>query len=283
MSNREMQQSGELIAVCSGKGGIGRTLLAVNLAIALKKKNLQVSILDADFQFGDVNMAMDLQSSLTIYDLVNEIHKLDETRLNDFLITHSSGVKVLSAPARPEFADLITTEVIEKTVDLLVKENDYVVVDTEVGLQEKSLAIIEKATQILLVTNLEIATLKNTKLMLETFVTLGLRDKVKIIVNQSTITGIVKLADLPAILGIETLHYLPNDVNIATKSLNQGIPFVTSRGTIDLAKAYYKLAEDLIEKKETTEQIEKEKIEKPPSFLAGLFSKQKPAKRIERK
>lgn len=278
MSNQEIQQRGELIAVCSGNGGIGRTLLAVNLAIALKKKNLQVSILDADFQFGDVNMALDLQSKLTILNLVNEINRLDETGLNDFLVTHGSGVTVLSAPARPEYANLITTEVIEKAVDLLVKENDYVVVDTEVGLQEKSLTIIEKADQILLITNLEIATLKNTKLMLETFVTLGLRDKVKIIVNQSTTKGIIKLADLPAILGKEALYCIPSNVNVATKSLNQGIPIVTSRGTSDLAKAYYKLAEQLIDKKETTGIIEKR-----PSLLSGVFSKQKQVKRIERK
>lgn len=145
MSNQEIQKRGELIAVCSGNGGIGRTLLAVNLAIALKKKNLKVSILDADFQFGDVNMALDLQSKLTILDLVNELNRLDETGLNDFLVTHGSGVTVLSAPARPEYANLITTEVIEKAVGLLVKENDYVVVDTEVGLQEKSLTEIGRA------------------------------------------------------------------------------------------------------------------------------------------
>ncbi|MCT8136524.1 P-loop NTPase [Anaerobacillus sp. CMMVII] len=152
MSGKALQQ-GELIAVCSGKGGVGRTLLSVNLAIALKKKNLKVSILDGDFQFGDVNMAMDLQTDTTIYDLVNDIDQLTVTNVNDYLVTHQTGVRVLPAPNRPEFADLVTPDVIEKTIEILMKENDYVVVDTEVGFHEKSLMIIEKADQILLVTN----------------------------------------------------------------------------------------------------------------------------------
>ncbi|RXJ01907.1 MinD/ParA family protein [Anaerobacillus alkaliphilus] len=277
MSEKTLQEQGELIAVCSGKGGVGRTLLTVNLAIALKKKNLKVSILDGDFQFGDVNMAMDLQSASTIYELLKNETRIDELALNELLVTHQSGVKVLPAPDRPEFADLVTPEVVDQVVDIMVSQNDYVVVDTEVGFQEKSLAIIEKATQVLLVTNLEIATLKNTKLMLETFTTLGLREKVKIIVNQSTKKGFVKLEDLPSILDTDLLYYLPDNDSVATKSLNQGIPFGVSRGKTDLAKALYKLAHQLIEKKDVASLKHNSK----PIF-AKLFTKQKHMKRSGR-
>ncbi|MCT8136525.1 hypothetical protein H1D32_01335 [Anaerobacillus sp. CMMVII] len=115
--------------------------------------------------------------------------------------------------------------------------------------------------------------------MLETFVTLGLRDKVKLIVNKSTVKGFVKVEDLPAILGTDMLYYLPENDQVATKSLNQGIPFVMSRGKTDLAKALYKLAELLIEKIEINELSNKSK----PICCAKLFSKKKRVKRGERK
>jgi pilus assembly protein CpaE len=275
MTEAEFQQRGELIVVCSGKGGIGRTMLTVNLAIALKMKHPKVSIFDGDFQFGDVNMALDLQANSTIYEFVDMLDQLDDTNLDEYLLEHSSGVNVLSAPDRPEFSDLVTLEVIDKATELLLRRNDYVVVDTEVGLQERSLSIMEKADHILLLTNLEISTLKNTKLMLETYINLGLIHKVKVIVNQSTVKGIVNLADLPKILDTETLYYLPNNESVAVKSLNQGDPFVINSEKTDLAKALYKLADQIMYKNEFIRR------KKRSSFLPNLFVKQKRIKRVE--
>ena len=172
-------QRGKLIAVCSAKGGIGRTTLSVNLAVALLKKNYTVGVLDGDFQFGDVNLALDLKFSLTIKDVLEGIGSLDEHSLANFLAVHESGVRVLSAPDRPEFADLITNEAVNKIVDVMLTGHDYVVVDTSVGLHEHSIRFVERADQFLVVTNLEMAALKNTRLLLETLELLGLRSKVR--------------------------------------------------------------------------------------------------------
>jgi pilus assembly protein CpaE len=277
MPEEEFQQRGELIVVCSGKGGIGRTMLSVNLAIALKKKHRKVCIIDGDIQFGDVNMALDLQSNSTIYNLVQVADQLGEDSLEEYLITHSSGVNVLSAPDRPEYADLITSEVLEAASELLLLGNDYVVVDTEVGLQERSIAMMEKADHILLVTNLEISTLKNTKLMLETYKTLNLFHKVKVIVNRSTMKGIIKIEDLPEILDTETFYCLPNNENVVMKSLNQGYPFVEHSEKSDVAKACCKLADQLMYKNEMMARRKKQS-----SFLPKLFLKQKRDKGVKK-
>jgi pilus assembly protein CpaE len=87
---------------------------------------------------------------------------LDQYGLANFLNLHDSGLKVLSAPERPEYADLITHPLIEKVIELLLVQHDYLIVDTGVGLQDKTVGILEKADQILVVTNLEMTTLKNT-------------------------------------------------------------------------------------------------------------------------
>lgn len=264
------EKRGEMIAVCSAKGGIGRTVLAVNLAVALSKNNIQVGIMDGDFQFGDVSLALDLHPTFTIKDVVEGLETLDAFALAGYLIHHSSGVRVLAAPDRPEYADLVTHEVINRVCDYLLAQQDYLIVDTGVGLSEKSLQLIEKADQVFLVTNLEMATIKNTKLMLETMELLGLKEKVQVIVNRSTMESVIQASDVSDILGEETLVYIPNQFSIVSQSLNIGIPFVMNQGKTDVAKAVFKLAEQMISRREIA-------VFKPkaPSLLQSIFHKPK--------
>ncbi|MBM7660296.1 pilus assembly protein CpaE [Bacillus mesophilus] len=268
MSEEKNQKRGEFIAVCSAKGGVGRTLLTVNLAVALCKKNIRISILDGDFQFGDVSLAMDLQSTFTIKDVIQEITRLDEYTLASYLSHHESGVKVLSAPDQPEYADLITEETLEKIIPLMLTQNEYTIADTGVGLNEKTLLLLEKADQILLVSNLEMATLKNTKAMLETLEKLELRDKVRLVVNRATMESVIQAADVPDILGEEEPIFIPNDFQISSQSLNIGIPFVMNQGKTELAKSVFKMAEQISSRREIT-MIKK----KAPSFISRMFTK----------
>jgi pilus assembly protein CpaE len=236
-------QHGKLIAVCSAKGGIGRTTLTVNLAVALIKKNFSVAIMDGDFQFGDVNLAMDLKFSLTIKEVLEGIGSIDVASLANYLAVHESGVRVLSAPERPEYADLVTNEAADKILDVLLSGHDYVVVDTPVGLDEQSLRFIEKADQILVITNLEMASLKNTKLFLDTLDILGQREKVRIIINRANMESVIKATDAAKILAVEKPIYIPNDFQICSQSINLGIPFVIKHSKSEVAKAVFKMAE----------------------------------------
>jgi pilus assembly protein CpaE len=269
--NKEIPNRGEMIAVCSAKGGIGRTILTVNLAAAVYKKNIAVSVLDGDFQFGDVGLAMDLQSSITIKDVIETINTLDEHSLPAYLSNHESGVKVLPAPERPEFADLIAKENVNLILDTMISLFDYVFVDTGVGFNDHTLNFIEKADQILVVTNLEMATLKNTKLMLETFEMLGLREKVKVIINRATMESVISATDAANILKEDTPYYIPNDFQVCSQSLNIGIPFVLNQSKTEVAKSLYKMAEQITSKKERIPQ----KTGKNPTLLSKLFSKKR--------
>lgn len=265
---KRKQKRGEMIVVCSAKGGVGKTVLSVNLAVALSKKNIKISLLDGDFQFGDVSLAMDLHPTFSIKDIVEDIESLDEYTLASYLIHHDSGVRILSAPDRPEYADLITPKVTDKVCDLLLEKHDFLIVDTGVGFQENSLYLVEKADQILVVTNLEMSTLKNTKLMMETLETLGLQHKIQVVINRSTMESVIQATDVPEILGEESPIYIPNQFQMVSQSLNVGIPFVINQGKADLSKSVFKMAEQLSSRREIS--VFKSKS---PSFLSSLFQK----------
>jgi pilus assembly protein CpaE len=248
MEDPELQKQsrkGKMVIICSAKGGVGKTTLAVNLAIALNKKKLQVALMDGDFQFGDVNVAMDLGSSFSISDVAESIETLDSYSLNSFISKHTSGVRVLSAPESPELADLITPEIINDVCDLIIEDYHYLIVDTGVGLNDQTLTFLEKADEILLVTTLELISIKNTKRLLQIIETLEMRGKVKVVLNRSTMESVIEASQVPQILAIENLYSIPNNFQIASKSLNLGIPFVINQPSSDLAKAVFKVAEQL--------------------------------------
>lgn len=248
---------GRMIAVCSAKGGIGRTILSVNLAVSLSKRNNSVAILDGDFQFGDVSLAMDLQHTFTIKEAMEGISSLDEYRLEEYMSNHPSGVRVLPAPDRPEFADLLTKEAVSKMVDFLLARNDFVVCDTGAGLNEHTLNLIEMADEILVIATLEMAAMKNTKLLLETLGILGLREKVRVVLNRANMESVIKAEDGAKILGEETPIFIPNDFQICSKSLNMGTPFVASRSKTEIAKAVFKMAEMIASNKPGTSAVKK--------------------------
>lgn len=269
----QKQKRGEMISVCSAKGGVGRTVMTVNLAVALCKKNIKVGVLDGDYMFGDVSLAMDLQSAFTLKDVIEDIADLDEVTLESYFSRHESGVRVLSAPTRPEYSELVTKENINKILDLMLLQFDYVLVDTGVGLHEQTLPLLEKADQILMLTNLEMSTLKNTKLMLETLEAIDLKEKVTTVVNRSTMESVISASDVPDILEDYELQYIPNDFQIASQSLNIGIPFVVNQGKTEIAKAVYKMAEQLTTRREIKVYESGE-----PSFLSKIFQRSKRSK-----
>ncbi|WP_226643725.1 AAA family ATPase [Mesobacillus subterraneus] len=262
---------GELIAVCSAKGGIGRTVLTVNLAGALVKKNISVAILDGDFQFGDIGLAMDLKSAFTIQEVIEGMSTLDEYSIEGYMSKHESGVKVMAAPDRPEFADLVTKEAVDRILDLMLLNYDYVIVDTSVGLNDHTVHIAEKADQIMVMANLEMTALKNTKLMLETFDILELKNKVTLVINRADMESVIQAADAARILGYEDPVYIPNDFQTCSQSLNIGIPFVINQGKTDVAKAIFKMAERISTRREIT--LFKES--KSPSFLSKLIGRKR--------
>ncbi|WP_069365799.1 AAA family ATPase [Salisediminibacterium beveridgei] len=269
------EKMGRVIAVCGAKGGIGKTLISVNLAVALGKTNLDVAIVDGDLQFGDVSLSMDLQPEDSIKELVEDQGMAKPNTVMRYLTEHASGVRVLPAPERPEFAEMVTTDAMKVVLNDLKRSHDYIIIDNGIGLLDLTVETMEMADDILIVTNLEMSALKNTRLMLETMKELNYRDKTSLVVNRFTMESLMKGEEIPEMLGFEDAHFLPNNYKIASQSLNLGLPFVISQSKSDLAKAVFKMAQAINQPLDQNEEHQPKrnmtaKPEKPSFFKKWL-------------
>ena len=222
-------RKGEIIVFISGKGGVGKTVISVNTAVALNNKGFSTCILDGSFQFGDVNLAFDIQPRLTISDLVKENESLEGIKIYDYLHIHDSGVSILAAPPKPEYADLVTTAVLPKVCEKILEKHEFLIVDLPSGLSELNLSFLEMADRIFLVTDLEMAALKNSKAMLRTLRMLGMEKQIKVIVNRSDMEGLIKVNDVQDMLETDELFTISNNFKVVSKSFNIGIPFVIGK------------------------------------------------------
>ena len=135
-----------LVCVLGPKGGTGKTLTSTSLAVALAEAGKSVALVDLDLQFGDVGLCLGLTPETTIFDLVRTGGSLDEEKLEGFMLTHSTGVKVLLAPSRPDHAAVVSVEFLREVYATLRQMFDYVVVDTPPGFTPEVIATIDNAT-----------------------------------------------------------------------------------------------------------------------------------------
>ncbi|PZR62499.1 MAG: hypothetical protein DLM71_06730 [Chloroflexi bacterium] len=237
----------QVIAVFSPKGGAGRTTVATNLAVALHRENdARVCVVDANLQFGDVGVLLNLNpKTRSVLDAV-EGGEPDAELLNSVVINHSSGIRVLLAPPAPESADLVTPAYLRKLVDVLRINHEYVVVDLPATLNDHSLAVMDAADTILVLSALEITTIKNVRLFLEVADQLEYgRDKVRLIINRSDTALGIRINDVEASIRRPIDGSIVSDGRLAVLAVNRGVPFVVSHPESPLARDIVKLARSI--------------------------------------
>lgn len=240
----------QVVTIFSGKGGVGKTTITVNLATALATlTGEKVAVLDLDLQFGDVALMMDLNGKVTMADLTQEVDTIDAERMEDYLLTHKSGVKVLAAPARPEEAEFIRGGHIGKVIQILRQNYKYVLIDTAPTFQEVNLAALDQSDKIFVVSVLELATIKNIHLSLQIMEQLNYaQDKINLILNRADSEHGLGLKELEKTLQMSVKVKIPSDGSVAVRALNTGEPFVLSNPKSAIAKSIFELA-NLVEPK----------------------------------
>ena len=238
--------TGDLLVLFGGKGGIGKTTLAVNLATAIAIESKQrVAIVDLDVQMGDIALMLSVVPERSVVDAAFSADRLEPEFLQSLLYTDRTGIRVLPAPAAPEESAEITAAQIGQVLDALMRTFDYVVVDTAPALNDINLTALQKATLILLLTTPELPSLKRTK------ISLGLllrawnfpEERIKLIVNYPYTHNGVMLSDMESTLDYPIFWKIPYDATVA-ESVKQGRPCVEarpnarfSRNLIELARA----------------------------------------------
>jgi pilus assembly protein CpaE len=232
-----------MVCVLGPKGGTGKTLTASNLAVTLAKGGERVVLVDLDLQFGDVGLALGVSPEKTIYDLAKSGGSLDMEKLETYLTTHVSGVRVLLAPTRPDQASFVSTDLLRDVFSLLRSNYDYVVVDTPPGFTPEVIASIDVSTHICIVGMLDSLSLKNTKLGLETLELMGYdNNRITVLLNRADSRMGISTDDVEAIVGRTPDVLVPSNREIA-KSMTDGVPIVIAAERSEAARAFRELAD----------------------------------------
>ncbi len=243
------RRDGQTIAVFSPKGGVGCTTIATSLAVAIRQEaGMRVALVDGSLPFGDIGILLDLPPTRSIMDLQGPTDVVDADFVETALMTHErSGVKVLLAPQRPEMADMVTGELLRRTLALLRDRNEYVVVDTWSALDERVLTALEEADKVLLVTSLDLSAIKSVKVFLEVADLLKFPpEKIMLVVTRATAPVGITIADVESTLGRSVDIRIPADDRGVARSINEGDPIVLSGRGTPVAQAIAALARRIV-------------------------------------
>lgn len=255
--------TGQVITIMSAKGGSGKTVLATNLALLLARiPDKKVALVDADLQFGDVCLVLQLEPRFTMVNAAHELHQLDGELLDSLLTEHPSGLKVLAAPLEPAFADDITTAGLMQMIDILRENYDYVLIDTASLLDELILSLIEKSDHVMMLVDMDLPSVKNAKLALETLRLLKFSTgNVQLVMNRSNSKSKLDNKEIESALKMEISAAIPSDAIVAA-SVNEGRPVVETDPKSKVAKGLEDVAELIAGK-----------IPEPAGKSGGLFGR----------
>lgn len=236
--------AGSIITVFGPKGGIGKTTLSTNLAIALKKHtSTRVVLVDIDAYFGDVAVMLGMDPERSLLDIIAESTAHDEfPKLESYLTEHRSGLQVLAARHPGDVGASPDPELIARILKTLARSFDFVVVDTPGAFGPQVAAALDESTTVLLVTTVDIASIKDARFSLDTLRGAGFgTDRLKLVVNHATNANSVTDADVARTVNYEVSWVLPHDSAVPI-STQHGDPVMMSNPKALMARKVDSLA-----------------------------------------
>jgi len=230
--------------IVSPKGGVGKTVLATNLAVGLASVAPRgVVILDLDLQFGDVAYALGLRPRHTMFDAVPSNGQLDITTLKVYLTHHKSDLYALCAPDDPARGEMITVSDVERIVTLLSAEFDHVVVDTGAGLSEPTLATLEMATDVVFVPDMDVPSVRHLAKVITAFDQIGLSEfRSHVVLNRADAKVGLSMSSVATQAGLDIDIRIPLSKQVPI-SLNEGTPVILSHPRSPVTRRIWELVE----------------------------------------
>lgn len=233
------------LSVFSNKGGVGKTSIAMNLALELAKNTKEdVVLLDLNFQLGDVTTFWDLNPSFNISYMIKNSSKLNE----EFLLStvekyKNTSLYILADPPYFKNADFVTVNDIENLITALKKTFSYIIIDTATGFGNKVMKVLELSDMVLFVTTVNLPALRNCQKCLELFSELGFdNEKIKIVINRYMETDEVKYEDVESLLKKKVFFKIPNNYFTMMSAINKGVPVSDVNSASNIAKSYKNLS-----------------------------------------
>jgi pilus assembly protein CpaE len=238
---------GRVIVSFSTKGGVGKSVVSTNTAAALAAKGNRVVIIDSDLQFGDVAVMLGVPPLHTTIEAAGSIETADTQLMEGLLATHEiSGLRVLPAPVEPSAADQIAPHEMVGIVQLLRTMFDYVVVDLPPHFDDVVVALLEEADDVLLVASMDIPSIKNLKVGMQTLDLLELAgSKIRLVLNRANAKVNLDVGDVERALGVPADFRVPSDISVP-QAVNRGIPVVLDKPKSAAGAALTSIAESFL-------------------------------------
>ncbi|HMI98294.1 MAG TPA: AAA family ATPase [Gaiellaceae bacterium] len=241
------QGTGRVVTVFSPKGGTGKTVMATNLATSFAKfAGKRTLLLDLDLQFGDAAIMLGIEPDKTIQDLVTAPGELDPEKLAGYTCRHSSGLDVLPAPIRPEDAELVTEAKLARLMEVAKESYELIVVDTSPFFHGPMLATLDQTDDLLLLCGLDVPTIKNVRLSLQTLQLLSFPpERIRVVLNRANSNVGMKRGEVEAALEAKVRFEVPSDRAVPL-AVNRSNPAVLSDPKSDFARALREMAKSLL-------------------------------------
>jgi len=238
---------GRILTVFSPKGGTGKTVTATNLAASFAKhEKKRTLLLDLDLQFGDAAIMLGLEPEKTIYDLMTAPGELDSEKLAGYITKHTSGLDMLPAPVRPEDAELVTESKLARLLEVARESYDVIVVDTSPFFHGPMLATLDRTDELLLVCGLDVPTLKNVRLSMQTLELLSFpTHRIRFLLNRANSKVGLSKKEVEGALEVKISYEVPSDRAVPL-GVNRGQPAVIADGGSDFGRAIREVSKSIM-------------------------------------
>ncbi len=241
-------RTGKIIALVSNKGGVGTTTAAINIATNLVRRNRPVCLVDLVIQFGSVTSFLDVAPTHSLSDLAQVLRRADLLSIEEALVQHASGIRVLAEPVHGAAEPRIKAADIDEIFDKLVQSFDFLIVDTPKTFDDMQLLVLDRAEIILFVTEMDAPALKSARRTFDHYHRMGVdMGKIRVLLNRFITMEKMNLQAIEKILGMSVFWMLPNDYRSVVSAINQGLPIEACDDASEIARSYAGLPNALVE------------------------------------